>query len=308
MGFSDYFSGSGALSPERAATAGFHSDDSMWHSSGDSMTGLWNQSQDIVDPLGLMHTPKAQREAQAYQEMMGNKTLAMQQDWMDYIKREYAPYSEVARTALGAQMGLSGLRGTEMMEGLVSDIEADPFYQAKVRAGDAAIMRGASATGGLRSGDTQAALAGQNQMLLDAEIDKRYQRLAGLSGQGFTGQKAGTKFGQDALGGLTGTMGTLMSGSVAREAAAQDRQSGLMGLAGGVLSAFSDERLKDDIEVVGKRKGFPWYRWTWNKLAKDKFGLKGEAVGFMASDIEQVFPDMVWEVDGYKALVYGGVQ
>jgi hypothetical protein len=264
-------------------------------------------SQDIVDPMGLMHDTKATREGKAYEQMMGERAMSMQEDWMQYIKDQYAPYSEVAEKALGAQMGLTGLSGGDERERMLAEVEADPFYQAKLRAGEEAVMRGASATGGLRSGGTSAALASQNQLMLGRELEDRYQKLAGLSGQGFSGQTSGSQYGQSALSGLTGTMGTLASGSAAARAAEADKQSGLMGLAGGIISAFSDERLKTNVEQIGVKKGLPWYKWTWNDLAGKKFGLRGDAVGFMASDVELYKPECVTEKDGYLMVNYGGI-
>lgn len=295
------FSGGGVFSPERAATGGLHEEDI----SSEQADKWWNKSQDIVDPLDLTGRKAAQAQERA--EALAYETLGMQKDWMDYIKSEYAPYSEVAREALTAQRGLAGLGGPEAQTQMISDIRADPFYQAKVGAGEEAVLRGASATGGLRSGDASAALAAQNQMLLDQEIGQRYNRLAGLSGQGFMGQEAGTRYGGAALGEITGTLGTIGSGMAAAQAAEADKQSGLMGLAGGVLSAFSDGRLKTNIREIGSRSGLPWYKWVWNDTAGRKFGLRGEAVGFMADDVEQKFPELVIMRDGYKTVVYGGV-
>jgi hypothetical protein len=264
-------------------------------------------SQDIVDPLGLMHETKSVREGKAYEREMGERAMAMQQDWMDYIKSQYEPYSEVAQKALGAQMGLTGLAGGDERERMIAEVEADPFYQAKLRAGEEAVLRGASATGGLRSGGTSEALAGQSQLLLGQELENRYQKLAGLSGQGFMGQGQMSQYGGQAISGLTGTLGTMASGSVAARAAEADKQSGIMGLAGGIISAFSDERLKTDIEQIGVKKGLPWYKWTWNDIAGKKFGLRGEAVGFMASDVELEHPECVIEKDGYMMVNYGGI-
>jgi hypothetical protein len=206
-------------------------------------------SQDIVDPLGLMHETKATREGRAYQEMMGERALGLQEDWFDYIKSQYAPYSEVAEKALGQQMGLAGLGEPGAREAMLAEIETDPFYQAKIRAGEEGVMRQAAATGGLRSGDTSSNLAQINQMLLGREIEDRYQKLAGLSGQGFMGQQAESQYGTGALGDITTTMGSLVSGSAAREAAAADKQSGLLGLAGGIISAFSDLKISAGLKV-----------------------------------------------------------
>jgi hypothetical protein len=260
----------------------------------------------LADPMDLFgHQAGAAAEQQ---KAIEQQALNLQRGWMDYIRKEYAPYSEVAQEALTAQRGLAGLGEPGAREEMLTEIEADPFYQAKVRAGEEAVLRGASATGGLRSGGTSSNLAQINQMLLGREIEDRYQRLAGLSGQGFMGQQAGAQYGGEALGGITDVLSSMSTGIGARHAAQQEKMGGIASLAGGILTAFSDERLKNDIEQIGEhRSGLPWYRWTWNETASKKFDLKGEAVGFMASDVELMFPECVGNVDGFKVVYYGGV-
>lgn len=299
MGFGDFAGLSGDYGFLGVDPAGVMSGEGM--AGGEYGTG----AQMAADPMDLFGWQAAGREAEA--KAIEQQAMGMQKDWMDYIKQEYAPYSEVARMSLAQQAGLAGLGDPGAKEAMISDIESDPFYQAKVRAGEESVLRGASATGGLRSGATSSNLAQINQMLLSKEIEDRYQRLAGLSGQGFMGQQAGTTGGAAALGELTGTMGSMVSGISARQAAASDKQSGLMGLVGGIASMFSDERLKTNVAQIGIKKGLPWYTWEWNDLAGEKFGLHGEAVGFMASDVELEHPECITTKDGYMMVNYGGI-
>lgn len=70
--------------------------------------------------------------------------------------------------------------------------------------------------------------------------------------------------------------------------------------------AFSDDRLKESIQKVGERFGFNWYTWTWNETA-ETLGLIGQSEGVIAQEVEQIRPDLVVEVNGYKAVNYGGL-
>lgn len=73
---------------------------------------------------------------------------------------------------------------------------------------------------------------------------------------------------------------------------------GMMG-----LGIFSDERLKEDIELIGERGGHKWYsyRYIW-----DAPGTRHE--GVMAQDIEQTRPDAVaTHENGFKVVNYAAL-
>ncbi len=68
-------------------------------------------------------------------------------------------------------------------------LSQDPLFLAKVKAGEEALLQNASATGGLRGGNVQAALAQFRPQMLSAEIANRIAQLSGIveagSGQEF---------------------------------------------------------------------------------------------------------------------------
>tara|TARA_R100001086_G_scaffold249474_1_gene189314 strand:- start:3119 stop:4336 length:1218 start_codon:yes stop_codon:yes gene_type:complete len=68
-------------------------------------------------------------------------------------------------------------------------------------------------------------------------------------------------------------------------------------------SFFSDERLKEDVELIGERGGHKWYsyRYIW-----DEPGTRHE--GVLAQDVEQSHPDAVeTHPNGYKAVSYAAL-
>lgn len=73
----------------------------------------------------------------------------------------------------------------------VARIEQQPMFQALARQGEEAILQNASATGGLRGGNTQGALARFRPELLNQFINQQYARLAGI-----------TELGQNAAAGV----------------------------------------------------------------------------------------------------------
>lgn len=89
-----------------------------------------------------------------------------------------------------------------------------------------------------------------------------------------------------------GSMGLLGGLSKAGEAA-----SSVMGIA----KLFSDRRLKENIKKVARHSnGLDIYRFDY------KNGVKN-MIGFMADEVEKMYPEMVSVVGGYKTVNYGGL-
>tara|TARA_R110000772_G_scaffold78530_1_gene168422 strand:- start:149 stop:1180 length:1032 start_codon:yes stop_codon:yes gene_type:complete len=73
------------------------------------------------------------------------------------------------------------------------------------------------------------------------------------------------------------------------------------------IFALSDERLKDDIELIGNEKGYNIYTWTWNKIAK-KLGVNAPTKGVIAQEVMRTNPDAVALHDsGYYMVNYGAL-
>ena len=99
----------------------------------------------------------------------------------------------VAAQQLAGLYGLPGGRGSQ--QGFIRKAKQSPLYDAIMgtqKAGERAIMRNAAATGGLRSGSTQANLADYNQRLAEKALLHSYnERMQGL--QGFAALPRGTE-------------------------------------------------------------------------------------------------------------------
>jgi hypothetical protein len=123
----------------------------------------------------------------------------------------YAPFQQAGARAFEQQQALTGLLGPEAQRQAVSQLEQSPEMQAMVRQGEEALLQRASATGGLRGGNIQAALAQFRPQMLSRQIETQLGRLGGLSATGLgvtgelasLGQAAATR--QAAAGGATGT-------------------------------------------------------------------------------------------------------
>ena len=101
---------------------------------------------------------------------------------------------------------------------------------------------------------------------------------------------------------LNGTAGSVGNGSTSSSASYGDttRTAQTLGTAATLASMFfSDRRLKDDIQPIGKLK---------NGLIVYRFRYKGQAIpvaGVMADEVERIMPQAVSMKDGYKMVNYG---
>ena len=104
------------------------------------------------------------------------------------------------------------------------------------------------------------------------------------------------------------TYGNVLNNQVNQFNAGLNAEGQVMGalVGAGTTAAFkySDRRLKTNIEVVGRdeRTMLPLYEFEYINGSGRRF------MGVMADDVEQKFPDMVYNMpDGYKAVNYAGL-
>ena len=224
-----------------------------------------------------------------------------QQQALDYLKeREEIPrqFSEGALSILGGLAGIEG--GTGSQADLIDRARTNPLYDAILGtrdAGEDAIARYASATGGLRSGNLNENLYDFNQRLEERALLDAYnaelQPIMGL---------AGLPSNANAIAQQTSNVGsTLSSGIIGAEQARQDALGlGINTLGTGAALLWSDPRLKESIEPVGILKGYQIYKWVWNALAS-QLGLSGEGYGVMAHEVPS---KAVTERQGYLMVDY----
>ena len=118
-----------------------------------------------------------------------------------------AGYTEAGPQAFERQLALAGLAGPEAQRAAIQQVQTQPRFGALTQAGEEAILANAAATGGLRGGNTQNALARFRSDLLADEIEREYARFGGLTafGQGVSqnlaqmGQAAGAGTGVAAM-------------------------------------------------------------------------------------------------------------
>jgi hypothetical protein len=177
----------------------------------------------------------AAKEASSGQIQSAQLGIDEQRRQFDAIQKLLNPYVQAGTGALGQQQDMIGLNGADKQKAALAGIQSSPEFQALSQQGQDAILQNASATGGLRGGNTQAALAQFQPALLSQLINQQYARLGGMTSLGQNAAagvgNAGMQTG-NAITGLLGQQGAAQAGA----ALAGGRAN--MNLINGLGSAF----------------------------------------------------------------------
>jgi len=300
----------------------------------DVLTGAMGAVSAVTGILGRNSQNQAAAQASDAQKESSQQSIAESRRQFDAIQELFKPYiaagtqgiqglqpfGEAGAPALAQQQAILGLSGPDAQAQAISGIESSPLYQAQVRQGENALLQNASATGGLRGGNVQAALAQFRPQMLQNQIDLQYNRLGGLTdlgsgtftnlaqlgqasaaGQGTAGLKTA-----ESVNKQYADIGTAQASRALAEQKAQSQfQQGISGIVGqgiqGLGSLFSDIRLKQNIKKVGTRPdglNVYEYEYIWGG---------GRHLGLMAQEVNAVYPHAVGVVDGYLTVNYSQV-
>ena len=184
---------------------------------------------------GYLAQKSAAEEAAGAQRSASEAAIAEQRRQQAEAERLLAPYTQAGQGALGQQQALLGLAGPEAQAAAIAQLEQSPQFQAMLQQGESAILQNASATGGLRGGNTQAALAQFRPQMLSQIIQQQMAQLGGLSGMGQQSALGAAGYGQQ---GAQGVMGQLGAMGQANAGAALAQGQGMANLFGGVGGAL----------------------------------------------------------------------
>ena len=246
---------------------------------------------------------------------------------LDYLKeREAIPqqFREGALTQLGGLYGLEGGLGDQ--QDLIDRAKESPLYgsiMGSQKAGEESILRNASATGGLRSGDTQYNLYDYNVRLQNQALLESYnQQLMGLQGMAGLPSNANAIAQGTSQVGQTLGQGQIASGQI-QQVGSQQAWGNAMGMAQLGLSMYntygnsgtstpreyestqmySDRKLKTNIKKIGTIKGFNFYSFDWNHIG-NMLGLRGSTYGCMADEVIKTNPEAVSLNNGFMFINY----
>lgn len=151
--------------------------------------------------------------------------IAEQRRQFDQVRTLLQPYVDAGGQGLYGQQNLLGINGIDQQAAAITALENSPQMAAYTRTGENAILQNASATGGLRGGNTQAALAQFRPALLAQLIQQQFSNLGGL-----------TSIGQNAAAGV-GNAGMATGNNVTNLLSQQGAAQAGAALAGGRATA-----------------------------------------------------------------------
>ena len=205
-----------------------------------------------------------------------------------YFQGQQAAQRAAEQYAQANQFGISGLN-SGFNTGNQAALSAMQFYPQLAQAQYGGAQATLQAGQGLQGLDQQAA-ARQQAEIADAMARyygvqqapwKNLEQYQGLIGQPQPGSQSQT------TPYFSNPVGSAISGI-----------AGLAGAASNLIPLFSDRRLKEDDEVVGRIGDLPIHQFRYRGDTKKR-------LGFMADEVERVDPSAVVDTDtGYKAVYY----
>lgn len=185
----------------------------------------------IGDFTGASQAADAATQAAATQAGAFQAGINRQDRQFDITQQNFAPFLRSGQRAVGGMGDLAGLNGTEAQAAAIAAIQGGPQFSALQQTGQDAILANASATGGLRGGNTQGALAQFSPQLLSSLINQQFSQLGGLAG---IGSGAGATLGNLGAGNAQ-TIAQLLGQQGAATAGGQIAQGGVNQAAMGSL-------------------------------------------------------------------------
>jgi hypothetical protein len=185
---------------------------------------------------------KASAKATAAQSASQEQALAEQRRQFDETRTLLQPYVAAGSPALAQQMAALGLSGPEAQQAYVAQQEQSPLFQAIARQGEEALLQKASATGGLRGGNVQGALAQFRPSLLNQFLEQQYGRLGNIAAAGQNAATGTGTFGQQATQNISGLLqgqGQIAAGGALAQGQAQANMFGGIGQAASTIGNFA---------------------------------------------------------------------
>lgn len=197
---------------------------------------------------------KAAADAQAKGQMAA---IDEQKRQFDAIQKLLAPYVQGGQNAFQQQQELMGLAGADKQQAAMQGILGSPEYAQMVKQGEDAVLANASATGGLRGGNTQSSLAQFRPQVLNQLVQQKLGQYGAVANAGLGAAQNTGQFGQNsanAIGGLQVDIGTALGNSQLIKGAVNSNMynnitGGLGQIAGGLMNSGGGS--SNDFQMIG---------------------------------------------------------
>lgn len=153
----------------------------------------------IAGIFGGNKQSKAAKQAAQLQYDAAMAGLNEERRQFDITRADYQPYQDLGKSAINPLGNLVGVNGEAAQQGIIDQLKAGPLYTSLIDSGEEALLANASATGGLRGGNTQDALARFRGDTLNSVIADQLAQYSGLVGIGSGATDAVSNFGAAAV-------------------------------------------------------------------------------------------------------------
>lgn len=156
---------------------------------------------------GTKQQADAAKEAAQTQASAAMAGIDEQRRAREEMQKTLSPYVGAGNLSIAQQMDMLGLNGPEKQAAAIAEIEGSPQYASMVKSGENALLQNAAATGGLRGGDLQGALAQFRPQTLAAMFQQRLGNLSGLTQIGQASAAGQAAQGVDIAGSIANLLG-----------------------------------------------------------------------------------------------------
>jgi hypothetical protein len=194
----------------------------------------------IGDITGANQAADAGRDASATQAASAQAAINEQKRQFDLLQQLQQPFVQAGTGALSSYGNLLGTNGAAAQQAAIGQIQSSPAFLSALKQGENSILQNAAATGGLRGGNTQAALAQFSPQLLTQLINNQ---LGGYGTLSSLGQNAAAGVGNAGMNSANNISGLLQQQGAAN--------------AGGILAQGNARRqaFGDMARIVGMVAG-----------------------------------------------------
>jgi len=264
-----------------------------------------------LDPLDLRKSEATDAARQAGQ-LQYDASMA----GIDELRRQFD--TTTGRLTPFFQAGLNQLPNVVQgasaggLDARIAEILGTDTFKALVGERTKAVNNQLSQGGMTRSGAAlraAAAIPTDVAMALEQQLFGRQQGLLGSGQNAAAGLGAfGAQQGQDVASLLQRGGDALAQSAVAQGQIAAQRSGNFANAASGIISAyFSDPRLKENMQPIGKIGPLTLYEWDWKPAVRGMAGME-MGIGFDADEVAERYPDYVVTTStGFRAVDYAGL-
>jgi hypothetical protein len=134
--------------------------------------------------LGAGAQKKASHKAEQAMLAYLDKAIGEESRQYDQTRADFSPFLQTGTAAVQPLGDLAGVNGNDKWATAIEQLKASPLYQSLFRSGEEAVLSNASATGGLRGGNTERSLADFGSDTLAKTIIQQLQTLGGVANMG----------------------------------------------------------------------------------------------------------------------------